>query len=97
MPKISRGRRRKPDEKQAKVRPQKIGYTDAYRRWLIGRAVGFILMGIGAVMAAVHIFAHLGDFSLLSTSAMDDLLLGWPMAAVLFLVGAILAGRRAPL
>lgn len=97
MPKISRRRRGKPGERQPRVKPQKIVYSTAYRRWLIARSVGSTLMGIGVVIAAVHIFAHLGDFSVLSTSAMDDLLIGWPMAAILFLIGVILAGRRAPL
>lgn len=96
MPKISRVRRRKPGEKQARVGPQRIGYTDGYRRWLIGRAVGFALVGLGVVMAAVHIFAHLGNFSLLPTPAMDDLLIGWPMAAILFLIGVIPAAGAHP-
>jgi hypothetical protein len=43
-------------------------------------------------MAAVHLVAHLTS----SPSGTVDLLAGYPMAAVLFLVGAVLAGRADP-
>ena len=54
--------------------------------------VGQVLLGAAAFMAAVHLVAHLTS----SPSGTVDLLAGYPMAAVLFLVGAVLAGRADP-
>lgn len=102
MPKIStRGRLRRQRQRSLEAdargglrKPQKAAYTAAYRKWLAVRVVGFVLMAVGVVMAVVHIGAHLGNFSLLPTVGLQDLLIGWPMAAVLFLVGAVFASRR---
>ena len=102
MPKISTRSRQRRDRQRAlaakahggRVQPQKATYTVAYRKWLVGRVFGFVLMGIGVVMAVVHIGAHLGNFSLLPTVALEDLLIGWPMAGVLFIIGGVLASRR---
>ncbi|MEU0510975.1 MULTISPECIES: hypothetical protein [Amycolatopsis] len=102
MPKMSSGGRKRRQQQrtmEANLRremskPGKVAYTAAYRRWLIGRAFGWVLMAVGVVMAVVHIGAHLGNFSLLPTAGMQDLLLGWPMAGLLFTTGAVFAGRR---
>ncbi|SEP53542.1 hypothetical protein [Amycolatopsis saalfeldensis] len=102
MPKVSaRGRDRRTRERAAEagarratLRPQKPGYVAGYRKWLVVRAFGFVLIGVAVVMAVVHIGAHLGKFSLLPTTGLQDLLIGWPMAGVLFLIGAVFAGRR---
>lgn len=102
MPKVStRGRDRRARQRaleagarRAAAKPEKAGYTGAYRKWLVVRVAGFVLMGVGVVMAIVHIGAHLGKFSLLPTVGLQDLLIGWPMAGVLFLIGGVFAGRR---
>lgn len=73
--------------------PQKATYTKAHRRWLAWRIVGFSLVGIGVVMALTHIVAHLGHLRFLPTSGMQDLLIGFPMAGLLFLGGVVLASR----
>lgn len=73
--------------------PQKTTYTKAYRRWLAWRITGFSLVGIGLAMAASHIIAHLGHLRFLPTSGTQDLLIGFPMAALLVLAGVVLAGR----
>ncbi|CCH76873.1 hypothetical protein BN12_150047 [Nostocoides japonicum T1-X7] len=54
--------------------------------------VGQVLLALAAIMAAVHLVAHLTS----SPSGSVDLLAGYPMAAMLFLVGAVLAGRADP-
>ena len=102
MPKISaRALKRRQQERAGAAdargglrRPQKAAYTAAYRKWLVGRIFGFILMAVGVVMALVHIGAHLGNFSLLPTVGLQDLLIGWPMAGVLFIIGGVFASRR---
>ncbi|MEU0469597.1 hypothetical protein ABZ215_36835 [Amycolatopsis sp. NPDC006131] len=102
MPKMSSGGRKRRQQQRAMEanlrremsKPGKVAYTAAYRRWLVGRAVGWALMVVGVVMAVVHIGAHLGNFTLLPTTGLQDLLIGWPMAGLLFIVGAVFAGRR---
>ncbi|GAA3857184.1 hypothetical protein [Amycolatopsis tucumanensis] len=102
MPKMSSGGRKRRQQQRATEanlrrevsKSSKVAYTAAYRRWLIGRTFGWALMAVGVVMAVVHIGAHLGNFSLLPTVGMQDLLLGWPMAGLLFIIGAVFAGRR---
>jgi len=97
MPKMSERRGRRLQQERAargpssRLRPQKVGYTEAYRRWRLARAGGIVLIAVGIVMAVVHIGAHLGDFTLLP---LQDLLIGWPMAGVLVIFGLVLAGRR---
>jgi len=59
----------------------------------VKRIAGFVLVGIGVVMALTHIGAHLGNLTFLPTSGLQDLLIGYPMAAMLFLAGVILASR----
>lgn len=73
--------------------PQKATYTKAYRRWLAWRITGFSLVGISLVMAVSHIIAHLGHLTFLPTSGMQDLLIGFPMAALLLVAGVVLASR----
>ncbi|WP_285031700.1 hypothetical protein [Mycolicibacterium sp. lyk4-40-TYG-92] len=64
-------------------------YTPGFRRERRRRAAGWLLVGVGAVMALVHMVTHLGRFALVGY---QDLLMGYPMAAVLILAGFILIG-----
>jgi hypothetical protein len=64
-------------------------YTPAYRRQRRYRAAGWILVCIGAAMAAVHVITHLGR---LHIAGYQDLLLGYPMAGLLTLTGFIVVG-----
>ena len=54
--------------------------------------VGQVLMGVGIAVAAVHAFQHLAA----SPSGLVDLVAGYPAAGLLFIVGAVLAGRAEP-
>lgn len=51
-------------------------------------ALGYGLMAIGVVVAAVHVLAHAEVFGGQPSGA-TDLLVGYPMAALLFLAGVI--------
>ncbi|MEO7421061.1 MAG: hypothetical protein ABIU87_01540 [Ornithinibacter sp.] len=61
----------------------------AHRRWV---RAGQVAMGLALVIAGVHVVAHLTA----SPSGLTDLVAGYPAAGVLFLVGAMLAGRADP-
>lgn len=66
--------------------------AEAYRAHRRKVRAGQILIGVAAIIAMVHLAAHLTS----NPSGMSDLLVGYPTAAVLFLVGAVLAGRADP-
>lgn len=68
-------------------------YRD-YRRRERLRKLGFALIVIGVAIALEHAIAHLGAFGGKQPSALIDLTLGWPLAAVIVIVGMILAGQR---
>lgn len=57
----------------------------AYRR---RRAIGWTLVGLGVIVFAQHLIAHMGVFNLISPG-WDDLLVGYPMAGLLGVAGAI--------
>lgn len=65
----------------------------AYKRRRTLIRLGQILMIAAAVLAVQHAAAHLGAFGVVAPSTTVDLLFGWPLAAVLFLLGAVLAGQ----
>jgi hypothetical protein len=75
----------------AQSRELQIG---SYRRRLVIR-VGVVLMVGAAVLALVHAADHFGAFGSAQPSGTSDLLFGWPMAAVIFLIGAVMAGQNA--
>jgi hypothetical protein len=67
----------------------------AYRRRRILIRVGVVLMIGAAGMALVHAGDHFGAFGTAQPAGLTDLLLGWPMSAVLLLIGAVMAGQSA--
>ncbi len=54
--------------------------------------LGQALMAVAALVAAVHLAQHLAS----SPSGVTDLVAGYPAAGVVFIVGAVLAGRAEP-
>jgi len=67
-------------------------YTAAYRRERRRRILGWVLVALGAAMAAVHMVSHLGRLKIVGY---QDLLIGYPMAAVLVLAGFMVVGMTA--
>lgn len=53
---------------------------------------GQILMAVGVVILVIHWLGHLGAFGG-QPSSLADLLVGYPAGAVVFLIGAVLAGQ----
>lgn len=74
-----------------KIRDSSL-YTDSYRRERRRRLLGWLLVVVGSVMAAVHLVTHLGRWQIIG---LQDLLLGYPMAGVLALAGFMLVGWSA--
>lgn len=54
--------------------------------------LGQVLMGVGVVVVLVHVMMHLTG----SPSGWTDLIAGYPTGGIVAMVGAVLAGRRAP-
>lgn len=69
--------------------PQTSLYTPSFRRERRRRVAGWLLAGLGGVMALVHMVTHLGRITIVGY---QDLLLGYPMATVLILAGVTLLG-----
>jgi hypothetical protein len=67
-------------------------YTAAYRRERRRRIFGWVLVAVGTVMAVVHMVTHLGRLNIVGY---QDLLLGYPMAAMLILAGFMVVGMTA--
>lgn len=60
-------------------------------RWL--RFAGAVLIGAGAVIAVTHMLEHLDVLRLMSPGR-QDLLIGYPTAGLLAIVGVVLVGQR---
>ena len=68
-----------------------------YRRHRLLVRSGVVLMVVGVLLALQHAAAHLGAFGPSQPPLFIDMVAGWPLAALLFLAGVVLAGRRSPL
>lgn len=55
------------------------------------RLWGWVLIGTGAVVFIQHFVSHMGFFTVISPGA-DDLLIGYPTAAILAFSGALMQG-----
>jgi hypothetical protein len=60
-----------------------------HRRAGVSRAVGSLLVVVGAAMAVAHLIAHLANMRVIG---IRDLLIGFPMAAILVIIGLLLIG-----
>jgi hypothetical protein len=57
------------------------------------RAVGLLLVVVGSAMAVAHLIAHLANMPVVGA---QDLLIGFPMAAILVIIGLLLIGLQSP-
>jgi hypothetical protein len=73
---------------QRRSEREKITPT-AYRR---RRFVGWSLVGLGVAIGVQHLFSHLGFFHVISPG-WDDLVVGYPMAALLGITGQIVLSK----
>ncbi len=77
----------KQTQQQQAIAAAQLEFAERRRRHLIAYA----LWTVAFVMAVAHGFEHLGTFKLMS-QGLEDLLLGWPMAGALGIVGGIVYG-----
>lgn len=64
-----------------------------HRRAAVSRAVGSLLVVVGAAMAVAHLIAHLANMRVVGV---QDLLIGFPMAAMLVIIGLLLIALQSP-
>jgi len=93
---VSQQERGKGDDRKAvprtSVERQAEQRRAAHRRTRRIIRAGQVLMALGALIAVQHMVGHLGGFGG-TPSALTDVLVGYPTAAVVFLLGAVMAGR----
>ncbi len=63
-------------------------YTRQRRRHI----AAYVLFALAVLIAVTHLLEHWGVFQLMAPT-LQDLLLGWPMAGVLGIAGAIVHGK----
>lgn len=68
-----------------------VSFRAQYRRWVLRRALGWVLIVAGVAMVVVHVVAHLANLELIKG---QDLLIGYPMGAFLVVLGMVIATRR---
>jgi hypothetical protein len=102
VPASKRRSTRRP-KKRAKARQARARATQAAQRevdkrkltpaqYRRGRALGWILVGLGVVVFLQHLVSHTGFFTLVSPGV-DDIIAGYPLAGLLALAGAIVLSR----
>ncbi len=67
---------------------------DAYQRRRVYLRVGQAIMLAGGIMALIHWLTHLEVFGPDQPPLLIDLAIGYPMAALLLIFGAIIASRK---
>lgn len=77
---------------QEQAKPKKTGYTPAYYRMLYKRITGWALVVLGLLVGGTHVITHLGYFQVLPNVALQDWVMGYPVAGALVLGGVILLG-----
>jgi len=79
-------------------RSRKFGnatYTPAYYRYRRKKMAGWMLVGLGLLVAGSHLVTHLGYFTVMSPPLLQDAVMGYPTAAVLAFIGVVLLNVRA--
>jgi hypothetical protein len=56
------------------------------------RVLGWVLVGLGVVVFVQHLVSHAGFFTLVSPGV-DDIIAGYPLAALLGVIGAVVLSR----
>lgn len=87
-------RSRRTDPAAAAQRARQREMDRQLRTWTPRRIVGWLVAVIAVLVAAVHWIAHLGYPVLPAPMGWQDLLVGYPTAALLGVVAAIILGQR---
>jgi len=78
---------------EVNVKPTPEELRERYRRHRRFVRIGQVLMLIGLLVAVQHWLAHLGIYGA-QPPGWIDLVAGYPIAAVLILIGAMTAGNK---
>jgi hypothetical protein len=62
------------------------------RQYAVRRAIGWTLVGLGVAVFVQHLVSHAGFFTLVSPGV-DDVVAGYPLAAVLGIGGVVVLSR----
>ena len=92
---INLRRRQEKQEAEAKQAQAAQQAAAARRAWKVNKrrhVLAWVLMGLAPVIALTHMLEHVGVFNPFS-AGLEDLTIGYPTAAVLFVTGAIVYGR----
>lgn len=87
-------RRRDRSGKGSVARPTQADIDRQLRAWPPRRIASWALMLLGVVVAAQHLVAHAGFRPIPISMGAQDLLIGYPTAALLFIAGAVLVDPR---
>ena len=81
-------------EQQLKLQSYATDVDKQLRQWPPRRIASWALMILAVVVAAQHLIAHAGERPLPLTMGWQDLLVGYPTAAVLAIAGLIVLDPR---
>lgn len=74
-------------QRQQEIAAAQLEWAQRERR----HRMAYALWVVAVVLAVSHVFEHTGTINLMS-SALEDLLIGWPMAGLVAIVGGIVYG-----
>lgn len=77
-----------------KPRPSQKEIDRQLRQWPPRRVASWSLMGLGVLVALQHLVAHAGTRPLPFSMGWQDLVVGYPMAILLVIAGAMMLDPR---
>lgn len=80
-------------EQTQKAQAEAADRRRRYLRWRHRKIAAGTLFALAVIVAGTHMLEHLGAFQVM-TPGLQDLLIGYPTAAVLAVVAAIVAGTK---
>lgn len=91
---MERRRNSAPDERRRRQRQREMNRQ--LRVWTPRRVAGWFLVALAVVMGVTHWLAHLGWRPIPLAMGWQDLMLGYPAAGFLAVVGSIVLTARGP-
>lgn len=88
-------RERKQDEARARETQlaQEVAHREAWERRRRRKVLAYVLFALALIVVVTHILEHAGVFQLFSPG-LEDVLVGYPTAFVLVVMGAIALGTE---
>ena len=83
---------REPIARETQRRQAEAAIRSDFQRQRRRHAIAYLLLALAVVIAIGHFFEHWGAVELMAP-ALQDLLIGWPMAGLLAVTAAIIYGK----